>query len=62
MLIILLTGLYLAVLVCSCKICQNIVAQNEGFAGLFFCLLQTGGNIKMMGCASLLNKKDSDLL
>lgn len=59
MLIILLTGLYLAVLVCGCKICQSIVAQNEG---LFFCLLQTKGNIKMMGCPSLLNKKDSDLL
>jgi len=61
-LILLLTGLSLAVFVCSCKIYQNIAAQSEGFAGVFFCLLQTAGNTKMMACPSLLNKKDSDLL
>lgn len=32
----LLTGLSLAIFVCSCKICWNIAAQSEGFAGLFF--------------------------
>lgn len=36
MLILLLTSLTLAVLVCSCKIYQNIATESKGFAGLFF--------------------------
>lgn len=38
MLILLLTSLTLVVLICSCKIYQNIAAESEEFAGCFLFL------------------------